>query len=74
VLKTKQGAGFHPALAALTKEITAKAQTLGCKVRPYTANLESDIIYLLELGVEGLFTDFPARAIRLASKFQEGKN
>ncbi|SFC30193.1 glycerophosphoryl diester phosphodiesterase [Bacillus sp. OV322] len=73
LLKANQGAAFHPALAGFTKEHALKAKALGCKVRPYTANSECDIIHILELGVEGLFTDFPARAIELAYEFQESK-
>ena len=60
------GAVWAPHWRDLTKEDLAQAQKLGLKVIVWTVNEEDDIRRMIEMGVDGITTDFPARARRLA--------
>jgi len=61
----------------IISEMTAEAQTLGMKVHPYTFRLDDGRIpqyadnfehmldlFLYKVGVDGVFTDFPDRAVQ----------
>jgi glycerophosphoryl diester phosphodiesterase len=49
----------------LTPELAAEARGLGLKLVPWTVNETSDMAKLIELGVDGLITDYPDRLRRL---------
>ena len=40
-----------------------EAQTLGLKVVPWTVNVPAEMARLIDLGVDGLITDYPDRAL-----------
>ena len=46
-------------------------QDAGMKVIPWTINEYSDLKLMLELGVDGIITDYPDRAINLISKNEQ---
>ena len=46
----------------VTSESVAAAHALGLEVHAWTINDEAEIEHLLDLGVDGIMTDFPARA------------
>jgi glycerophosphoryl diester phosphodiesterase len=52
---------INPWLGLATRELLASAHAEGLAVYVFTANREEDMRRLLELGVDGLFTDYPDR-------------
>ncbi len=40
-----------------------EAQGLGLKVVPWTVNVPTEMARLIDLGVDGLITDYPDRAL-----------
>jgi glycerophosphoryl diester phosphodiesterase len=62
--------GFIPSIlspdhATLTEEVMSKAKQKGMRVIPYTVNEESEMLDLINLGVDGIITDYPDLAITL---------
>ena len=53
------------AFKQLTPDLLSRAHAAGLKVFVYTVNKESQIERCLRLGVDAIYTDFPARALRL---------
>ena len=63
--RTVQAAGcaaWSPFWRNLTAELVTEARALGLAVIPWTVNEPSDIERMLDLGVDGLITDYPDRA------------
>jgi glycerophosphoryl diester phosphodiesterase len=56
--------GFGPNRQIVSQRLVDAAQARGLDVHPYTVNAEPAMVSLLELGVDGMFTDRPA-ALRL---------
>ncbi|NIN67461.1 MAG: hypothetical protein GTO63_22720 [Anaerolineae bacterium] len=56
---------FHLNLSA---EIVAQARRIDLAVYAWTADAESDIQRLLDLGVDGIVTDYPERALALLGR------
>ena len=46
-----------------TAENVKEAQALGLKVVPWTVNNSSEMTHLIDIGVDGLITDYPDRAL-----------
>jgi glycerophosphoryl diester phosphodiesterase len=53
----------HPAVRFVTARFVADAHRRGLRVFPYTANSPAEIARLRDLGVDGVFTDFPERVV-----------
>ncbi|MBO0933975.1 glycerophosphodiester phosphodiesterase family protein [Fibrella aquatilis] len=53
---------YSPAYQLLSKDGIAELHQQGIKVIPWTVNNPADMRRLLELGVDGLITDYPDRA------------
>jgi glycerophosphoryl diester phosphodiesterase len=53
---------WSPFWRNVTAENVKEAQGLGLKVIPWTVNNPTDMAQLIELGVDGLITDYPDRA------------
>ena len=63
--RTVQAAGcaaWSPFWRNLTAELVAEARAIGLAVIPWTVNEPADIERMLDLGVDGLITDYPDRA------------
>jgi glycerophosphoryl diester phosphodiesterase len=52
---------WSPRFADLTKETVAEAKSLGLKVIPSTANSPADMARLIDVGVDGIISDYPNR-------------
>ncbi|MCY8273807.1 glycerophosphodiester phosphodiesterase [Bacillus inaquosorum] len=59
--------GYHPKLnsPATADKVMKKMRNSSIKVRPYTVNRPEDMKHLIEAGADGIFTDFPAKALAL---------
>ena len=53
----------HPGVRFTTGKFVAHAHRHGLKVMPYTANTSATIARIRATGADGVFTDFPERAI-----------
>jgi glycerophosphoryl diester phosphodiesterase len=56
---------INPWLGLVTRELVAAAHAEGLGVYVFTVNREEDMRRMLELGVDGMFTDYPDRLRRL---------
>jgi glycerophosphoryl diester phosphodiesterase len=55
-------AAVHPRYDIVTTSLLSAAREAGLKVHVWTVNEPSEIAFFRELGVDGIFTDFPERA------------
>jgi glycerophosphoryl diester phosphodiesterase len=65
LLRTVQAAGcaaWSPLWRNLTPDLVAEAHGLGLAVIAWTVNEPADIERALDLGVDGIITDYPDRA------------
>lgn len=53
----------HPALNSVTRQWLQAAHAMGLKVFVYTVNQPEELSRMCELGVDGVFTNFPDRVI-----------
>ncbi len=65
-----QALGFTPAVYSphfelLNKDVVDKLHAKGLKVIPWTVNEDRDIRRVAEMGVDGIITDYPNRAVKL---------
>jgi len=58
----------HPAVRYVTAHFVVDAHRRGLRVFPYTANDPAQIARLRDLGVDGVFTDFPERVVGIAGR------
>jgi glycerophosphoryl diester phosphodiesterase len=56
---------LHPELAIVTPELVRAAHGEGLAVHVYTVDAPADLERMLELGVDGIFTNYPERLTRL---------
>ncbi len=59
----KYAAGIGPSRRFINEAIVKAAHERGLVVHPYTVNAEPTMVFVLELGVDGMFTDHPDRAV-----------
>ena len=53
----------HPSIEFIDQRFVDDAQAKGIKVYPYTVNHPEDIDKMYQLGVDGVFTDYPDRVV-----------
>jgi len=56
---------LHVSLTFISREIVEKAHFLGLKVYVYTVNEPNDIKLMQDMGVDGVFCDYPDRVKRV---------
>jgi len=56
---------YGPDFKLVNAELIAYAKEVGMKVIPWTVNEEEDIKRMVDLGVNGVVTDYPDRAVKL---------
>lgn len=61
MVKAAGGHVWSPNFQALTAEGVKQGQAMGLKVIPWTVNEEADIARVLDLGVDGIISDYPDR-------------
>jgi glycerophosphoryl diester phosphodiesterase len=52
---------ISPAFASVTPKMIAEAHGFGLPVIPWTVNTTADMARLMDLGVDGIITDYPTR-------------
>ncbi|WP_225219055.1 alkaline phosphatase [Arthrobacter gallicola] len=52
---------ISPVYASVTRQMVAEAQELDMKIVPWTVNQPAVMNYLIDLGVDGIITDYPTR-------------
>jgi len=50
---------WSPSFKDLSAEQVKEAQALGLKVLPWTVNQRADMARMMDMGVDGLITDYP---------------
>ena len=60
--------GIGPSHRAVDREVVTAAESRGLLVHPYTVNEPTRMSELLDLGVSGMFTDFPDRLAALLAE------
>lgn len=57
---SKLGANaLHPSFYSLTEKIVKNAHDISLKINTYTVNEEKDMRHMLELGIDGIITNYP---------------
>ncbi|MBN2256716.1 MAG: hypothetical protein JW704_02680 [Anaerolineaceae bacterium] len=62
---------IHPHCGSVTTQLVVHEHRLGRRVLVYTVNQPDEMRRLLEMGVDGIFTDDPLTGNRVASKFNQ---
>jgi glycerophosphoryl diester phosphodiesterase len=58
---------LHPERSLVDHRVVAEAHRRGLEVRVWSVNRPSEIEALAALGVDGIFTDFPERLLRVGA-------
>lgn len=58
----------HQSIDFLEKELVKQCQLLGKKLFVYTVNEIDDIAYVIDMGVDGVFSDYPERVLDYLKK------
>jgi len=65
LLRETGAQALNPASGLVTAELVQQVHTCGCAVYVWTVNETAEMIRLLDLGVDGIFTDFPQRLAKI---------
>lgn len=57
--------GYSPEFHMVDKAMVDLCHEKGMKIIPWTVNEEKDIIYIADLGVDGIISDYPDRLVKL---------
>lgn len=59
---------LHPHYSDVDESMVSKLHRRGCRIHPYTVNELNEMERLVQLDVDGLITDDPIRALRVAKR------
>lgn len=59
---------YSPEYRKVNQKMVDTAHRLGMKVIPWTVNKRSNFMYMLQVGVDGIITDYPNRALNWAAQ------
>lgn len=59
---------YSPYFKLVNEELIAKCRAKGMKIIPWTVNEVADMESILDLGVDGIITDYPDRLIKLVGR------
>jgi glycerophosphoryl diester phosphodiesterase len=65
---------IHPGLRLVTPELIQQAHAAGLRVNVWTANLFPTIRRLIQLGVDGVFSDYPERVVIVRARLAALEN
>lgn len=65
---------YSPEFILIDKSLLIDLNRNGIKLITWTVNEESDILRMLEYGVNGIISDYPDRVIKLLKSFKNDKN
>jgi glycerophosphoryl diester phosphodiesterase len=68
MIKAAGGAVWSPYFGDVTRETVREAQQAGLKVVVWTVNEPRDITRMIDLGVDGIISDYPDRLRRIAAE------
>lgn len=71
--RTLGAEAIHPELSLVDRALVEEAHAAGLAVHPYTADEEGELRRLLALGVDGVFTNRPARLRRLVDALEPSR-
>jgi glycerophosphoryl diester phosphodiesterase len=60
--------GIGPNFEDVDPALVAAARSRGLVIHPYTVNVEADMRRMIDLGVDGMFTDYPDRLSTLLGR------
>lgn len=66
MVRAAGGTAWSPYFAELTPQSVQEAHALGLKVLPWTVNETADMERMIELGVDGMISDYPDRLREIA--------
>jgi len=61
------GFSWHPCFQSLEQNLIHQMHQAGIRIFPYTVNHAEDMLLLMNMGVDGIFTDDPSEMIRRMS-------
>ncbi len=61
---------YSPAFKLVDAELVKEAHAAKVAVLPWTVNKEEDMKWMVELGVDGMISDYPDRLVRLFGRYQ----
>jgi len=62
---------LHPDISNVDQSLVDRVHGTGSRIHVYTANQPDEIQRLLDLGVDGFFTDAPPLAIQLLNQHRQ---
>jgi glycerophosphoryl diester phosphodiesterase len=64
---------IHPQYQLIEKADVWNAKAAGLRTYPFTINVEEDFLKIMEYGVSGIITDFPAKLVQLLKQNEQFK-
>ena len=68
LIKALGGSAWHPNYKDVNKEIVQTSHDKGLPVNVWTVNRESDMLRMIDYGVDGIMTDYPLKLRELCEK------